>query len=58
MSTDTFETIRVDHETTYATYLDRGLTNGETYWYRVVPKDDNGIAICESSQAVSGAPGA
>ncbi len=45
-----FTLIADDHVTTYATYLDTGLTIGTTYWYRVVGSDGCG------SQAVSVTP--
>nr|WP_319494737.1 hypothetical protein [uncultured Desulfobacter sp.] len=37
-----FELIAEDHVTTYATYLDTGLTTGTTYYYRVVTSDGCG----------------
>ena len=44
------------HVSNYATYLDSGLTDGTTYWYRVTPLDGNGAAICDFSAAASGTP--
>lgn len=55
-SAERFDTIVVDHVTDYATYLDRGLANGTTYWYRVVPKGADGMPLCAFSQAVSATP--
>ena len=43
------------HVTSYATLLDSGLTNGVTYWYRVMPNDSQGIEMCGSDDA-SGTP--
>lgn len=37
-----FAKIAAGHVTTYATYLDEGLVNGTTYWYRVVTSDGCG----------------
>lgn len=50
-----FSTIATGHVTNYATYLDSGLNNGTTYWYRVTPRDANGDELC-GSEAVSGTP--
>lgn len=50
-----FSLIAADHVTSYATYLDTGLTNGVTYWYRVTPKDATGAELCGSDDA-SGTP--
>lgn len=55
-SAELFEVVAVDHQTDYATWLDRGLTNGTTYWYRVVPKGIDGMPICAFSQAVAATP--
>jgi hypothetical protein len=41
--------------TSYATYLDTNLTNGTTYWYRVVPKGATGNELC-GSLASQGTP--
>ena len=50
-----FSLVADDHVTTYATYLDSGLTNGVTYWYRVTPIDGSGEMMCGSDD-VSGTP--
>ena len=50
-----FSLVADDHVTTYATYLDTGLTNGVTYFYRVTPIDGAGEMMC-GSEAVSGTP--
>ena len=50
-----YETVVDGHVTTYATYLDEGLTNGQTYWYRIAPKDDQDTEFC-TTRAVSGTP--
>ena len=44
-----FELIADDHVTTYATYLDLGLTNGTTYYYRVVSSDGCGSAAVSAT---------
>ncbi len=41
----------------YSTYLDRGLTNGVTYYYIVRPAALNGDELCQSNE-VSGKPSA
>ncbi len=48
--------LRSNVVTSYATFLDKGLTNGQTYWYRVTPLDADGMAICDSSLAAFGTP--
>jgi hypothetical protein len=50
-----YDTLVDAHESSYATYLDTGLTNDTTYWYHVVPKDDQGTALC-TTVAASGTP--
>ena len=50
-----YSVIASGHVTSYATYLDSGLTNGVTYWYRVTPKDASGSELCGSDDA-SGTP--
>ena len=50
-----FSLIAAGHVTSYATYLDTGLSNGVTYWYRIVPKDGSGAELCGSDD-VSGTP--
>jgi len=52
-----YETLVENHATTYATYLDEGLTDGTTYWYRVAPRDDVGTELC-TTIAASGTPAA
>ena len=52
-----YSTLVDGHQTTYATYLDDGLTNGDTYWYRVAPKDDQGTEFCTTA-AANGTPAA
>ena len=52
-----YSTLVDGHVTDYATYLDEGLTNGDTYWYRVAPKDAVGTELC-TTDAVSGTPSA
>ena len=47
--------IAADHVTSYPTYLDTGLTNGVTYWYRVVQKDAAGKELC-GTEAASATP--
>jgi hypothetical protein len=44
--------------TSYATYLNTGLSNGTRYWYRVTPRDAQGAALCPFSAAASGTPNA
>ena len=51
-----YSVIATNHVTDIALYLDKGLTNGVTYWYRVTPKGATGAAICGGSQAGSGTP--
>ena len=51
-----FTDIVTGHVTSYATYLDLGLTNGTTYWYRIVPLDGQGAEICDFSAAAAGTP--
>lgn len=50
-----YTTIVTDHFTTYATYLDEGLTNGTTYWYRIAAKDDQGTGLC-TTEVANGTP--
>ena len=50
-----YETVVSGHVSSYATYLDQGLTNGTTYWYHVVPQDSQGTALC-TTMAASGTP--
>ena len=50
-----FSLIAAGHVSSYATYLDTGLSNGVTYWYRIVPKDGSGAELCGSDD-VSGTP--
>lgn len=50
-----FGPIASGHVTGYATYLDTGLANGTTYWYRVIPKDNLDAGLCTTS-TVSGIP--
>jgi len=50
-----YSVIASGHVTSYALYLDNGLTNGVTYWYRVTPKDATGAEMCGSDDA-SGTP--
>lgn len=52
-----YATLVDGHVTDYATYLDEGLTNGDTYWYRVAPKDDMGTEFCTTAPA-NGTPAA
>ena len=53
-----FSVVAANHSTSIALYLDTGLTNGITYWYRVTPKDASGVEICGGSEAASGVPAA
>lgn len=53
--TSGFSLIANDHVTSYATYLDTALTNGVTYWYRVIPNDGQGAELC-GSLAANGTP--
>jgi hypothetical protein len=50
-----FSLIAAGHVSSYPTYLDTGLVNGTTYWYRIVPKDGNGVEVCGSDD-VSATP--
>ena len=50
-----YSLIASGHVTSYATYLDSGLTDGVTYWYRVTPKDVSGAELCGSDDG-SGTP--
>lgn len=50
-----FSVIAANHQTTYATYLDDGLTNGVTYYYRVVGINAAGGEVCVSD-TVEGTP--
>ncbi len=50
-----FTLIAANHVTSYPTYLDTGLTNGVTYWYRVVQKDAAGEELC-GTEAASATP--
>lgn len=54
-ATSGYSLIAANHVTSYATYLNSGLTIGKTYWYRVVPKDATGAELC-GSLAVSAKP--
>jgi hypothetical protein len=56
-ATSGYSLIAAGHVTTYATYLDSGLTTGTTYWYRVVPKTAAGAELC-GTEAVSATPSA
>lgn len=52
-SSGPFELIADDVVTTYATYLDSGLTTGTTYYYRVVTSDGCGSNAASATPAVS-----
>ena len=52
-----YETVVEGHQTTYATYLDEGRTNGVTYWYKIAPKDAVGTEMC-TTEVASGTPAA
>ena len=54
-ATSGYARIAADHVTSYALYLDTGLTNGTGYWYRVVPKDASGAELC-GTEAVAAMP--
>jgi hypothetical protein len=51
-----FSLLKAGHVTTYAAYADFGLTNGTTYYYRVVPKAAVGAQVCGGSKAASAKP--
>ena len=46
-----FSVIASGHQSTYATYLDEGLANGVTYYYRVVGINASGAEVCVSDTA-------
>lgn len=50
-----FVAIATGHVTDYATYLDSGLTNGVTYYYKVVARNAAGVELC-TSDAAEGTP--
>ena len=52
-SSGPFELIADDVVTTYATYLDSGLTTGTTYYYRVVTSDGCGSNAASATPAES-----
>jgi hypothetical protein len=41
-----FTRIAADHVSSYALYLDDGVSVGDTYWYRIVPKGAGGAELC------------
>ena len=51
-SSGPFELVADDVVTTYATYLDSGLTTGTTYYYRVVTSDGCGSNAASATPAV------
>ena len=50
-ATSGFSLVAGGHATDVALYLDQGLTTGQQYWYRVVPKDGAGDELCGTEAA-------